>query len=82
MSYCASKGGVKMMRNLALELEPLGISINNIVPGAIATSINTKFFHEPVKLNLVKQNIPLGRLGTPEDIAPIVAFFAYSTADF
>ncbi len=41
-SYCASKGGVKMiMRNLAVELGPLGITINNVAPGAIATPIIT-----------------------------------------
>lgn len=40
-SYCASKGGVKMMmRNLAVELGPLGITVNNVAPGAINTPIN------------------------------------------
>src|SRR5713226_1422911 len=42
-SYCASKGGVKMLtRNLSIELAPIGITINNIAPGAIETPINTK----------------------------------------
>jgi glucose 1-dehydrogenase len=37
-AYCASKGGLKMMmRNLAIELAPLGITVNNVAPGAIAT---------------------------------------------
>ena len=82
-SYCASKGGVKMMmRNLAVELGPLGITVNNIAPGAIKTHINTKLLDDPAKLNLLKHNIPLGRLGTPEDIAPIVAFLASSGADY
>jgi glucose 1-dehydrogenase len=82
-AYCASKGGVKMMmRNLAVELGPLGITINNIAPGAIATPINTKLLNDPAKLNSLKQNIPLGRLGTPEDIAPMVVFLASSDADY
>jgi glucose 1-dehydrogenase len=82
-SYCASKGGVKMMmRNLAVELGPMGISINNIAPGAIETPINTKLLNDPVKLNSLKQNIPLGRLGKPEDIAPMVAFLASAAADY
>ena len=82
-SYCASKGGVKMMmRNLAVELGPLGITVNNIAPGAIKTPINAKLLNNPVKLNSLKQNIPLGRLGTPEDIAPMVAFLASSAADY
>lgn len=82
-AYCVSKGGVKMMmRNLAVELGPLGITINNIAPGAIETPINTKLLNDPVKLNSLKQNIPLGRLGTPEDIAPMVVFLASAAADY
>jgi glucose 1-dehydrogenase len=81
--YCASKGGMKMMmRNLAVELGPLGITVNNIAPGAIETPINSKLLNDPVKLSSLKQNIPLKRLGTPEDIAPMVAFLASSTADY
>lgn len=82
-SYCASKGGVKMMmRNLAVELGPLGITINNIAPGAIETPINTKLLNDPEKLGGLLKNIPLGRLGKPEDIAPMVAFLASSDADY
>jgi glucose 1-dehydrogenase len=82
-SYCASKGGVKMMmRNLAVELGPMGITINNIAPGAIETPINTKLLNDPEKLNSLKENIPLRRLGKPEDIAPMVAFLASAAADY
>ncbi|MBW4625968.1 MAG: SDR family oxidoreductase [Brasilonema octagenarum HA4186-MV1] len=82
-SYCASKGGVKMMmRNLAVQLGSLGITVNNIAPGAIETPINTKLLNDPVKLNSLKQNIPLGRLGTPDDIAPMVVFLASAAADY
>lgn len=82
-SYCASKGGVKMMmRNLAVELGPLGITINNIAPGAIETPINARLLHDLVKLNSLQQNIPLGRLGNPGDIAPMVIFLASSAADY
>lgn len=81
--YCASKGGVKMMmRDLAVELGPLGITINNVAPGAIETPINSKLLNDPVKLEALLKNIPLGRLGKPEDIAPIVAFLASSDADY
>lgn len=81
--YCASKGGMKMMmRNLAVELGPLGITINNVAPGAIETPINTKLLNDPDKLTALLKNIPLGRLGKPEDIAPIVAFLASSDADY
>jgi len=61
-SYCASKGGVKMLtRNLSIELAPLGITINNIAPGAIETPINTKLLNDAVKLKALLGNIPLKR---------------------
>ncbi len=82
-SYCASKGGVKMMmRNLAIELGPLGININNVAPGAIETPINKNLLNDPQKLAALLQNIPLGRLGKPGDIAPLVAFLASADADY
>jgi glucose 1-dehydrogenase len=82
-SYCASKGGLKMLtRNLAVELAPLNITINNVAPGAIETPINTKLLNDPQKLNSLLQNIPLGRLGQPQDVAAMVAFLASSDADY
>lgn len=82
-SYCASKGGVKMMmRNLAVELGSLGITINNVAPGAIETPINKSLLNDPEKLSAVLKNIPLGRLGKPEDVASLVAFLASPDADY
>lgn len=82
-AYCASKGGLKMLtRNLAVELAPFGITINNVAPGAIETPINTKLLNDPEKLNALLQNIPLKRLGQPRDVASIVAFLAASESDY
>jgi glucose 1-dehydrogenase len=82
-SYCISKGGVKMMmRNLAVELGSLGITINNVAPGAIETPINTNLLNNPAQLNAVLKNIPLGRLGKPEDVSALVAFLASPDADY
>ena len=82
-SYCASKGGIKMMtRNLSIELAPLGITINSIAPGAIETPINKNLLNDPVKLKAVLENIPLKRLGRPEDVAGLAAFLASSDADY
>jgi glucose 1-dehydrogenase len=82
-SYCASKGGVKMLaRNLSIELAPFGITINNIAPGAIETPINTKLLNDPVKLNALLGNIPLKRLGKPEDVASMAVFLASSDSDY
>ncbi|MBD2162813.1 glucose 1-dehydrogenase [Calothrix membranacea FACHB-236] len=82
-AYCASKGGMKMLtRNLAVELGSLGITINNVAPGAIETPINTKLLNNPEKLGALLQNIPLGRLGQPQDVASLVAFLASADANY
>jgi glucose 1-dehydrogenase len=82
-SYCASKGGMKMVtRDLSIELAPLGITINNVAPGAIETPINTKLLNDPAKLKALLDNIPLNRLGQPGDVAGAVAFLASSDADY
>ena len=82
-SYCASKGGVKMItRNLAVELGSMGITVNNVAPGAIATPINQDLLNNPEQLKKVTKNIPLGRLGEPEDVSGIVAFLASDEAKY
>jgi len=76
-SYCASKGGLKMLtRNLSIELAPFDITINNIAPGAIETPINKNLLNDPAKLKGLLENIPLRRLGKPQDVASIAAFLA------
>jgi len=82
-SYCASKGGLKMMmRNLAIELAPFGITVNNIAPGAIETPMNTKLLNDPNKLKALLGNIPLARLGKTGDVAGVAAFLASADADY
>src|SRR6201995_1101238 len=74
-TYCCSKGGLRMlMRDLAMELGTLGITVNNVAPGAIATPINKSLLEDKPKLDALLANIPLGRLGTPADVAGLVAF--------
>lgn len=82
-SYCASKGGMKMMmRNLAIELAPLGITVNNVAPGAVGTAINNKLLHDPAELSALLANIPLKRLGKVEDVANAVLFLASDEASY
>jgi len=82
-AYCASKGGVRMLtRTLAVELGPLGITINSIAPGAIETPINTKLLNDPVKLHTLIRQIPLGRLGKPSDVAGLAVFLASGDSDY
>ena len=82
-SYCAAKGGMRMlMRDLAMELGPNGITVNNVAPGAIATPINNSLLHNPTELAALLNNIPLGRMGTPDDVSSLVAFLASDEAGY
>jgi glucose 1-dehydrogenase len=82
-AYCASKGGLKMLtRTLAVELGPLGITINNIAPGAIETPINRSLLDDRQKLTSLLAQIPLGRLGQPQDVAGLAAFLASDDAAY
>lgn len=82
-TYCASKGALKMlMRNLAVELGPHRITVNNIAPGAIATPINSTLLKSPALMKQLLGNIPLGRIGNPEDVAGLAAFLASADADY
>lgn len=82
-AYCASKGALKMLtRNLAVELGPLGITINNVAPGAIVTPINRALLNDAVKLRSLTEQIPLARLGTTDDVAGVAAFLASDEAAY
>jgi glucose 1-dehydrogenase len=82
-TYCCSKGGLRMfLHNLAVELGPLGITINNVAPGAIVTPINKALLSDKAKLDNLLPKIPLGRLGTTDDVAGVVAFLASDDASY
>lgn len=82
-AYCASKGGLKMLtRNLATELAPVNIRINNVAPGAISTPINHTLIENKDLLEKVLKNIPMKKLGKPEDVAAVVAFLASADAEY
>ena len=82
-SYCAAKGGMRMlMRDLAMELGPYNITCNNVAPGAINTPINATLLADKPKLDALLRNIPLGRLGVPDDVSGLVAFLASDEAAY
>ena len=80
-NYAAAKAGVAgMTRSLARELGSRNITVNCVAPGMIATDM-TDALPEALKATL-KQQIPLGRLGSPEEIAHAVAFLASPLAGY
>ena len=82
-TYFSSKGGLRMlMRDLAVELGLLGIKVNNVAQGAVATPINTALLNDEPKLNALLAKTLLGRLGSAEDVAGLVAFLASDEASY
>jgi 3-oxoacyl-[acyl-carrier protein] reductase len=80
-NYCAAKAGVAgMTRSMARELGSRNITVNCVAPGFIATDM-TDSLPEAQKTALMAQ-IPLGRLGSPADIAEAVAFLASPAAGY
>jgi len=81
--YCASKGGLRMlMRTIAVELAPHGITVNNIAPGAIETPINENLQERPEQMREVLSEIPLGRIGRPEEVANLAVYLASDEASY
>ena len=71
--YAVSKAAqYKLVQNIAADLAPWGVTVNNIAPGAIDTPRNAAICEDPEKRTAVEAKIPCGRFGTPEDIAPAV----------
>jgi 3-oxoacyl-[acyl-carrier protein] reductase len=81
VNYCASKGGIDAMtRSLAREIGSRGITVNAVAPGFIATDMTAELGGD-AHASLSEQ-IPLGRLGSVEDIAHAVAFLASDKAAY
>ena len=81
--YCASKGGLKLFtQTIARELAPRGIRVVSVAPGAILTPINKELIEDEDKRREVEEEIPWGRLGTPEEIAGAISWLAGSEAEY
>jgi NAD(P)-dependent dehydrogenase (short-subunit alcohol dehydrogenase family) len=82
-AYTTSKGGVRALtKALAIELSPLGIRVNAIGPGLIATPLNEKARQNPDYMRNFEGRIPLGRIGVPEDVAGPAVFLASDLARY
>jgi NAD(P)-dependent dehydrogenase (short-subunit alcohol dehydrogenase family) len=88
-AYCAAKGAVvSLTRAMALDLAPRGIRVNCICPGTVMTPLMETLVRERGEgdlergMELTVQKYPLGRLGTPEDVARVALFLASDDAAF
>jgi glucose 1-dehydrogenase len=81
--YCAAKGGLRMlMRTIAVELAPHNILVNNVAPGAVDTPMDAKLKADAPEMKELLAEIPLGRMGKPEEIAEMCAFLASNGASY
>ncbi len=81
--YCATKGGLRMlMRTIAVELAPHNITVNNIAPGAVATPMDAPLEEDANKMQQLLSEIPLRRMGKPEEVAALAVYLASDDAAY
>jgi NAD(P)-dependent dehydrogenase (short-subunit alcohol dehydrogenase family) len=81
--YAASKAGLHMlMKSFAIALGPKGITCNAVAPGMILTDMTRFHWEKPENAAFIKQRVPAGRIGTPEDIGRAVAMLCREDADY
>lgn len=81
--YCTAKGGMlMMMRTIAVELAPHRITVNNVSPGAIDTPMDDSLKDHPEEMAALLREIPLGRMGQPEEVAALTTFLASDEAAY
>ena len=82
-AYCASKWGIRGLTKVAaLELGPQGVRVNSVHPGGINTPMINTAARSVEEMNLRFLNIPLQRVGLPEDVARVNLFLASDDASF
>jgi glucose 1-dehydrogenase len=81
--YCATKGGLRMlMRTICVELAPHQITVNNIGPGAVDTPLDADIKANPKLFEELLDEIPLHRMGQPNEIAGVAVFLASDEAGY
>jgi 2-deoxy-D-gluconate 3-dehydrogenase len=81
-AYCSSKGGVNMLTKLlALEWAPYNVKVNAVAPTFVETKFTEPMFKNEEFLRYTLDNILLGKLGKPEDVAGAVVYLASSASD-
>ncbi|MCS5538553.1 MAG: glucose 1-dehydrogenase [Roseibacillus sp.] len=83
IGYSVSKGGMQnLTRTLALEYAPHGIRVNGVAPGATITPINRAWIDDPKARAVVESHIPMGRSGSPEEMAGLTAYLCSDEASY
>ena len=83
VDYGASKGGLRMtMVGFATSLGKYGITCNAVAPGMILTPMTEHYWLQPGPAEMIKTRVPVGRIGTPEDIGNAVVFLASPEAEY
>ncbi|BBN97561.1 SDR family NAD(P)-dependent oxidoreductase [Sporolactobacillus terrae] len=81
--YCSSKGAItQLTKTAALELAPYGIQVNAIFPGYFLTEMTQPFFNDPEHKAWIENKIPLGRIGTADDLVGTLLFLAAPASDY
>jgi NAD(P)-dependent dehydrogenase (short-subunit alcohol dehydrogenase family) len=81
--YCSAKAGLLgMIRALALELAPEGITVNGISPGPFATEMNTPIMNNPETNQQFISRIPVGRWGKVEEVGRLAVYLCSADAGF
>jgi len=83
LPYAASKYGVVgITQTMALELGPLGVRVNAVVPGMIRTPLTEVMFKDPENVKRIRAAHPIGREGQPEEVAAAISFLLSDDAGF
>jgi len=82
-AYAASKGAVaQLTKALCNEWSGLGVNVNAVAPGYMATDMNAALVADPVRMEQLSVRIPAGRWGRPEDVGNVVVFLASPAATY
>jgi 3-oxoacyl-[acyl-carrier protein] reductase len=80
-AYAASKGAlISYTKSLAMELGPRGVRVNCVAPGWVETEMTRETFSDPQRRREIESSIPVGRVGSPRDVAGAVLFLVSDLA--